>query len=274
MNTGSRASGEVFALMYYDHGYPKILEPFPAAPPQPGYAPHMPGGWPAYDPLQSYGQPYPSDPYAAYTLPIPRPPVASHTRHQRHHVSHKGDYYRDQRRSYARGRTQYLGRERRSGSSSPARRIRHRSSSEDILTDVSSLDSDSSEAVSANSFVFNGSISDIGEKQTENEPTAITLATEIFERPVGGGRKAAPLPPSPYSTSGATILSSKFVGDAVPQWNYCTADLSAVASEDSFRLKKEPLFRWVYVSDPSWKARMLILLAICKLNIRISLPSL
>ncbi|KAL8899237.1 MAG: hypothetical protein Q9207_006300 [Kuettlingeria erythrocarpa] len=230
------------------------FEPLPAAPPRPGYAPPIPGGWPTYGPVQGYGQPYSSNPYAAYALPILRPPVASHTRHQRHHLSRKGNDYRDQRRSQARGRTQSnFARGRQRGSSSAARDYGQGSSSEDILTDVSSVDSDSSEAVSANSFVFDGSISDIGKGQTENGPTALTWGTEIFERRVEGRRKAPALPPSPYSSSGASILFSKFEGDAVPQWNYCTADLSIVASEDSLRLKKEPLFRWVYVSDPSGK---------------------
>ncbi|KAI4182281.1 MAG: hypothetical protein LQ346_006621 [Caloplaca aetnensis] len=232
-----------------DWPYYEQAQPFPAPPPrQQGYAPNVPGGWPGYDPLQTYGQHYSSDPLAAYALPIGRPPVASHARHQTHNASRRGQAYRHQRRSRAAlpVKLYHHAHQRSRGSSSPARYYGHGSSTEEILTDAS-LDSDVSEAVSANSFVFNGSISDIGEGQTENGPIAIALAADIFEKPVGGRRKATAGPPSPYSSSGATIFSSKFIGDALPQWNYCTADLSVIALEDPVRLKREPLFRWVYV---------------------------
>lgn len=179
---------------------------------------------------------------------------------------------------------------------SPAKYHNYKPFSDEIFTDAS-LESDVSEALSANTFTFDGSMPNIGEKQTDNEgegvvygkgaiddggkgrwrsgdviraggghgggggdggdegdegdggdgcgkePTTTTHArVEVVKN---GGRKAGK--PSPYFSSGPTVLYSRFVGDAVPKWNYNTADLSVVASEDLARLKKEPLFRWVYV---------------------------
>lgn len=268
-------------------------EPFPAPPPRPWYAPNnIPGGWPGYDPVQSFGHPYLSDPLAAYALPISRPPVASHTRHQRHHASRREEHYRDQRRHYA-SRREERYRDQRSPHAprgpqivinntqrepSRGRRSHGRRSSEEILTDES-LDSDVSEASSANSFVFDTSISDVGEQQATNEdegairdeskipwawedvdnagasgggaggdgvegePTVTTYA--MVEAVKKRGRKDGK--PSPYLSSGSTILYSRFVGEAVPQWNFCTAELSVVASADPVRLKTQPLFRWLYV---------------------------
>lgn len=112
-----------------------------------------------------------------------------------------------------------------------------------MLTDAS-LESDASEALSADSFTFDGSISDTGEKQSGNEPTAATHARREVAVSVTGKKIKKP---SPYFSSATTVLNSRFVGNAVPHWNYCTADLSVVASPDRVRLRKQPLFRWVYV---------------------------
>lgn len=112
-----------------------------------------------------------------------------------------------------------------------------------MLTDAS-LESDASEALSADSFTLDGSISNTAEKQPGNEPTDATYASRELAVSVTG-KKTERL--SPYISSGSTVLNSRFAGDAVTPWNCSTADLSVVASKEPVRLRKQPLFRWVYV---------------------------
>ena len=248
--------------------------------------PDQPDYWAAYERLNSRPLDRPDQPDypAAYELPISRPPEAS--RHHRHHDIAEEREYPNERRYRGHGQIQF----------GPPIRLEypdHAPPGDEIFTDAS-LESDVSDALSANSFTFDGSILNIGEKKTDNEvegevyregavedggkgrwrwgddfdagwfgggdggdggcggdggdgggggPTATTYPkVEIVRK---GGRKTRK--PSPYFSSSLTVLYSRFVGDVIPQWTYATADLSVVASEDLVRLKKEPLFRWVYV---------------------------
>ena len=278
------------------------MEYYEQTQPFPGYAPIIPGRSPGYYPIQSFGRPDQSDPFATYALPISRPPVvvphtrhhrhhgsygevASHTRHHRHHESYGERLHRGGGRSRGQDHRQHVHSYERKRAL--AEYPDHTPSSDEDFTDAS-LESDVSEALSANTFIFDGSIPGIGNKQRDDEEEGevcevgvvkdggkggwrsgrLPMLAEGGDRENGGhgggwdpntttyeyarvevvknrGRKART--PSPYLSSGSTVLYSRFVGDAVPQWDYCTADLSVVASDDLVRLKKEPLFRWVYV---------------------------
>ncbi|KAI4264289.1 MAG: hypothetical protein L6R42_000595 [Xanthoria sp. 1 TBL-2021] len=232
--------------------------PTPPPPPPPPLRP------PEFLPAQGFEHPYSSNPLAPYTLPISRPPLASHTQQHRHHGSHteepvyiprrshrdgcpydsrrsrRDESHRDAGRSRWRDEVHFVDKEDRD-LRAPARHYDHDLPSDEMPTDAS-MESDVSDALSANSFTFDDSVSDVSEKQTDKQPTAKMYASiEVAASLTGKNTEK----PSPYLSSGPTVLYSRFVGDAVAQTDYCTADLSVVASTDLVRLKKEPLFQWM-----------------------------
>ena len=107
-----------------------------------------------------------------------------------------------------------------------------------------SSDSDVSDAVSANSFTFDGTEVDASETRTENELKARNLGSRLVATS-STGRKTEK--PSPYHASSLTVLSSRFIDDAVLHGEYYAADLSVIAPVNPFESRKQPLFRWMYV---------------------------
>ncbi|KAL8848228.1 MAG: hypothetical protein Q9221_006746 [Calogaya cf. arnoldii] len=179
-----------------------------------------------------------------FAPPIGRPPTASHMRRGGYYRSGREGYFGDRRRSQYHHAPPQL-QCRRTHAPGQTRFDDHESPGDDTLSDAyASVESDSSEALSANSFTFDDSISDEGEKQTINEPTAETYASRDVVVSVAGKETGKP---SPYLFSGATVLSSRFLGDGIPFWNHCTADLDVVKSIDAVRLQEQTLFRWVHV---------------------------
>ena len=151
------------------------MEYYEQAQPLPGYPQLIPGRSPAYYPTQNFDRPDQSDPLAPYALPIRRPPVvpvrlASHTRHPRHYGSYEERHYRDERgfRGYDHRLPVQLQHQEQGA---PPRGHDYDFANDEIWTDAS-MESDVSEALSANSFTFDGTIPNIGERQTDNEGEA------------------------------------------------------------------------------------------------------
>lgn len=194
--------------------------------------------------MQSFDQPLTYDPLMPYALPMSRPPVRPHTRHQRTYRSHRDENYHGERKLQRQRRSQVVLEEARARKSerSPIDYSDNGSRSDETLTD-GSLESDASEALSADSFAFDDSISDMTQKQTVEAPAGPVQCGDKPAESMTGKKGDKPSPYNPFTT---TVLQSRFVGDALAQWS-CTAELSVLAPRDSVKLKKQSLFRWVYV---------------------------
>ncbi|KAL8650306.1 MAG: hypothetical protein Q9210_003902, partial [Variospora velana] len=195
--------------------------------------------------MYSFDSPKVSDPLAPYTLPITAPPVRGSKYHPRRRKDYIDEYAGDRKRP-APAVIRYVKDNHRSRG-----RRRHKHSSDHHFSDDSwddhatlshaSVDSDSSQALSEDSFMFDASISDSGKAQTYSMTTE---SWEPFESIDTNDKK--PPKPSPYTSLGPTVSRSRFVGDPLAQWT-CTAELSVPAASKITRKSEQPLFQWVHL---------------------------
>lgn len=184
-----------------------------------------------------HGNPYghmSSDPLAPYALPISRPPGGSGQRHRARtpaQIIINNDQWDYEPRKH---RPTHHARD--------ASQDRDRNDTwqdHDTLTDV---ESDVSDAVSGDSFMFDCSVSAANEKQTEDAMSSragIAEATNLMN-----GSKLEK--PTPYILADLCVYYSRFNGDPLEHWD-CTATLSACQSPINVKQQEKSLFKWMCV---------------------------
>ncbi|KAL8725602.1 MAG: hypothetical protein Q9181_006356 [Wetmoreana brouardii] len=186
-----------------------------------------------YPPTYNLDQPLVVNPHVPYALPVHRPPVRANSRYNRPQqavVNNELSHYPLQQPPVQ-----------------PQNRVElhHRYSKEPWQADATltdgSQESDVSEALSGDSFTFDGSVSETNEKQTGEMSSFIADSDEKAAEDMNG---STPAKPSPYTFDYLRVRHSRWTGDPLAQWA-CSAELSTYPAAGYVRKREQELFHWI-----------------------------